>query len=188
MSGALLPVALPVTVGTTEHGFNANVLYDANDSSIATLFGIPNSMSREQLAKAVEARDFNGAWVAGAARADYIAHAMNAFPVLVQAVQAQHQAIDALLARVIQLDPKFMPSESAAWSAVKQGQAALAAAMGEPNPRWGWGSIPGGVLCTSEGAFKLVAEDPANQEGAEAVARYIADAVTLLHHLGGTGL
>lgn len=82
-----LPVALPVTMGSREQGFNVNVLYDAHNDSIGTLFGLPQSTSREELAKAVEARDFNGAWVDGAARADYIVRAINAFPVLVQALQ-----------------------------------------------------------------------------------------------------
>lgn len=47
---------------------------------------------------------------------------------LMAAVRGSHQAIDRLLARVIELDPTFMPSQSDIWSALKANGEALAAA------------------------------------------------------------
>lgn len=49
---------------------------------------------------------------------------------LLAACKSQHKAIDALMARLIELDPTFMPSQSAAWPAVVQGNEAIAKAEG----------------------------------------------------------
>lgn len=49
---------------------------------------------------------------------------------LLSACKSQHRAIDALMARLIELDPTFMPSQSAAWPAVVQGNAAIAKVKG----------------------------------------------------------
>jgi len=49
----------------------------------------------------------------------------SAFRECVEAVRAQHRALDWCLARIAQLDEKFYPSESPAWSAVVQGNDAL---------------------------------------------------------------
>ena len=46
-------------------------------------------------------------------------------PFYAEIIQLQHETIDMLLARIIQLDPEFFPSESAAWPAVVAGKAAL---------------------------------------------------------------
>lgn len=48
---------------------------------------------------------------------------------LLEACKAQHEAIDLLFARLIQLDPNFFPSKSGKpWEATKKGHAAIAAA------------------------------------------------------------
>ena len=54
-----------------------------------------------------------------------------AAPDLLAAVDAQHDAIDWLLARVASLDREFRPSESPAWKAVEQGFRAMQKARGE---------------------------------------------------------
>lgn len=54
-----------------------------------------------------------------------------AAPELLAACKAQHQAIDLLLARLIELDSTFLPSESPAWAAVTSGHAAAAKATGK---------------------------------------------------------
>ena len=51
-----------------------------------------------------------------------------AAPDLLAAVKAQHDALDILLAMLVQLDPKFMPTQSRAWPALLQGNAAIAKA------------------------------------------------------------
>ena len=53
-----------------------------------------------------------------------------AVPELLAACQSQLQAIDALMARLIELDPTFMPSKSEAWAALVQGSEAIAKATG----------------------------------------------------------
>lgn len=54
---------------------------------------------------------------------------------LVEACEAQHKALDWLFAMLIEHNRAFMPSRSAAWPAMVQGNAALAAARGEePTP------------------------------------------------------
>ena len=50
----------------------------------------------------------------------------------VEALKAQHQALDWCLARIAQLDEKFYPSKSPAWKAVVNGQHALALAQETP--------------------------------------------------------
>ena len=47
------------------------------------------------------------------------------------AYKAQHNAIDILLAMLIERDATFMPSESVVWPILLQGNAALAKARGE---------------------------------------------------------
>lgn len=51
---------------------------------------------------------------------------IDAAPYLLEACKAQHQAIDILFAKLIQLDPNFFPSKSGQpWEAVIQGNAAI---------------------------------------------------------------
>lgn len=174
-----VPLALPVTQGAKDGGFNSNALYDATDTSVATLYGLPQSMKLDDLRQAVERGDFNGAWTEGAARADYFVRALNAFPVLLQAVLAAQAAL------AKSAPPAQWESHVKAEQAVT---AALAAAgIGETkDKRWGW-SAEGDKLFTSLGVFQLIAA-PDNQVGAAKAARYIADAVTVIHALGGDGL
>lgn len=48
---------------------------------------------------------------------------------LLEACKAQHEAIDLLFARLIQLDPSFFPSKSGKpWEAMVKGNEAIAAA------------------------------------------------------------
>lgn len=89
------PIALPVTQGSRDNGFNANVLYDVNDTSIATVYGLPQSTTLEELGRAVERREFNGAWVEGAARAAFIVRAVNTHEQLVSALRNLIAASDA---------------------------------------------------------------------------------------------
>lgn len=44
---------------------------------------------------------------------------------LLEAAKAQHQAIDWLMARLIELDSSFMPTKSRIWPALVQGNAAI---------------------------------------------------------------
>lgn len=60
--------------------------------------------------------------------AAFIRVACNSHEQLVDAVRQQHKALDTLMARLIQLDPEFMPTKSGLWSALQAGNAALAAA------------------------------------------------------------
>lgn len=55
---------------------------------------------------------------------------ISAAPDMLAALQAQHTALDLLLAILITRDPKFMPTQSAAWPALVQGNAAIAKATG----------------------------------------------------------
>lgn len=48
-----------------------------------------------------------------------------AAPELFAACEADHKAMDWLLARVAELDPTFMPSKSPVWPAVTQNRAAI---------------------------------------------------------------
>jgi hypothetical protein len=59
-------------------------------------------------------------------------HVLAAAKDLYAAVEAQHQAIDWLLARCARLDHGFLPSKSPAWGAGRQGYAALQKARGLP--------------------------------------------------------
>ncbi len=53
-------------------------------------------------------------------------------PDLLEACKAQHDAIDLLFAKLIQLDPNFFPSKSGQpWAAVQQGNAAIKKTQGE---------------------------------------------------------
>ncbi len=53
-------------------------------------------------------------------------------PDLLEACEAQHKAIDFLLARLAMLDPTFFPSQSGQpWEAVTKGHVAIAKARGE---------------------------------------------------------
>ena len=58
------------------------------------------------------------------------ARLISAAPDLLEACVAQHQAIDILLARLIELAPSFRPSQSAVWPMLLQGNAALLKATG----------------------------------------------------------
>jgi len=53
-----------------------------------------------------------------------------AAPDLLAACQAQHHAIDVLMARLIALDPEFMPTKSTIWPALVAGSDAIAKATG----------------------------------------------------------
>lgn len=54
-----------------------------------------------------------------------------AAPDILAACKAQHEAIDILFARLIQLDPTFFPSKSGLpWEAAASGHAAIAKATG----------------------------------------------------------
>jgi predicted KAP-like P-loop ATPase len=79
------PLALPVKIGTGQHGFNANVLYDANDNSLATLFGIPSNTSVEELRKLASKRP--DLWADGLAKAECIIRAVNSHQKLVDALK-----------------------------------------------------------------------------------------------------
>ncbi|KKL20954.1 hypothetical protein LCGC14_2450300 [marine sediment metagenome] len=53
-------------------------------------------------------------------------------PDLLEACKAQHDAIDLLFAKLIQLDPTFYPSKSGQpWAALQQGNAAIKKTKGE---------------------------------------------------------
>ncbi len=53
-------------------------------------------------------------------------------PDLLEACKAQHDAIDLLFAKLIQLDPNFFPSKSGQpWAALQQGNAAIKKAKGD---------------------------------------------------------
>jgi hypothetical protein len=60
--------------------------------------------------------------------AEFIVRACNSHDQLVAAVKAQHNAIDVLMARLINLDPTFKPTVSDIWPAIVAGSEALAAA------------------------------------------------------------
>lgn len=53
---------------------------------------------------------------------------IGAAPELLQALQGEHGAIDWLMARLIALDPQFMPSQSPVWPHIVAGNAAIAKA------------------------------------------------------------
>lgn len=55
---------------------------------------------------------------------------IKAAPDLLEACKAQHQAIDSLLARIIELDREFRPSQSREWPMLLQGNDAIAKAEG----------------------------------------------------------
>lgn len=57
------------------------------------------------------------------------AHLIAAAPELLEACKAQHRAIDLLMARLIALDPEFMPTKSNIWPAVVLGSEAIARAQ-----------------------------------------------------------
>lgn len=67
-----------------------------------------------------------------------------AAPELLAACKAQHNAIDILMAHLIELDPTFLPSKSRIWPMLLQGNAAIAKAYGQ----------------VAEGSPKGVAPDP----------------------------
>jgi hypothetical protein len=48
-----------------------------------------------------------------------------AAPELLAALQGEHQAIDWLMARLVELDPKFFPSQSPVWAQVVAGKDAI---------------------------------------------------------------
>ncbi|WP_273036788.1 hypothetical protein [Massilia timonae] len=60
--------------------------------------------------------------------AEFIVRACNAHDQLVTAVQGSHAAIDRLMARLIQLDPTFLPSKSDIYPVLRANGEALAAA------------------------------------------------------------
>lgn len=60
--------------------------------------------------------------------AEFIVCACNAHDQLVAAVQGSHAAIDRLMARLIQLDPTFLPSKSDIYPVLRANGEALAAA------------------------------------------------------------
>ncbi len=59
------------------------------------------------------------------ANARLIARAVNCHDALLDACKAQHDAIDTLLAMLIELDDEFMPSKSSVWPKLLQGNAAI---------------------------------------------------------------
>lgn len=63
-----------------------------------------------------------------AANAEFIVKAWNSHDKLVAALRGEHQAIDWLMARLIQLDPSFTPSKSEIWKFIAAGKEALDAA------------------------------------------------------------
>lgn len=93
MHGKSSPIRLPFTQGSVEHGFNANIMYDAVGDSVAQLYGLPQSTTLCELQRSVEAGDFNGAWTVGAARAAFIVKACNLHDELVAALK---DAVDSL--------------------------------------------------------------------------------------------
>jgi hypothetical protein len=52
-------------------------------------------------------------------------------PELLAALKAEHRAADWLLARLIELDPSFRPTQSPVWAAIAEGSAAIAKATGK---------------------------------------------------------
>ena len=65
-------------------------------------------------------------------KAEEIVHRWNSQPDLLEACEAQHQAIDRLFALLIEKDEKFFPSKSGQpWEAIQQGNAAIAIARKE---------------------------------------------------------
>lgn len=53
-----------------------------------------------------------------------------AVPELLEALEGEHQAIDWLMARLIELDPKFLPTKSPVWARLVAGKAAIDKATG----------------------------------------------------------
>lgn len=53
-----------------------------------------------------------------------------AAPELLSALQDEHKALDWLMARLIELDPKFMPTKSPIWPALVAGNAAIGKVTG----------------------------------------------------------
>ncbi len=59
------------------------------------------------------------------------ARCMVAAPEMLAALKAQHEAIDILMAMLIPLDEKFMPTKSRIWPMLLQGKAAIDKAEGK---------------------------------------------------------
>lgn len=185
MTSKLIPLELPVTQGSKDHGFNANVLYDGNGDGIATLIGLPQNTDLTVLARMVERHDCNGMWNEGAARAAYIVKALNSFPLLLLAVQQAGEALASAVPTHAHY-PEPLARHDAAQLAVA---AALAAASGEvpADKRWGWDAAAG-TLLTSAGPVKLEPTVDMSDAEKDTFARHIAACVTLVHQLGGAGL
>jgi len=63
--------------------------------------------------------------------AEFIVKAVNLHDQLLAACKQQHAVIDLLMAKLIELDPTFLPSKSAAWAAVIAGNAVISEAQEE---------------------------------------------------------
>src|ERR1700676_739230 len=61
---------------------------------------------------------------------DANARLIAAAPELLAACRAQHEALDILMAMLIERDPNFFPSKSSVWPALIQGNAAIIKAGG----------------------------------------------------------
>lgn len=184
MSAGVFPIALPVKQGG-ERGFHADLITDANNEHIATVAGIPQHTSVADLGKMVDSNAFSGTFNEGAARAEYVVLALNAMPVMLQALlQAQEALKHAMPTHAHYPEP--VERHERAKRAV---EAALAVAgqAEQGDKRWGWSADDEGKLYTSLGVFKVVPEQKA-QVGGSKVARYITDAVNAIHRLGGAGL
>lgn len=96
---------------------------DANMSMIdngeAIICGLPNPIPNELYDAELKEMRAN-------------ARLISAAPDLYEACEAQHNAIDLLFARLIELDPNFFPSKSGLpWEAVLQGNKAIAKVEGK---------------------------------------------------------
>ena len=97
------------------HIFDGHVIASKNNGTVAFAYG---SMADTR----------------GETNAAFIVKACNAHHDLVEAVKAQHEALDWCFAQLIARSPRddvFYPSESAAWPAMLQANAALKKAAAE---------------------------------------------------------
>lgn len=86
--------------------------------------------SREKLIATVEFPNYVAETPDDFAEAYANARIMRAAPALLRACEAQHKALDILMAMLIQRDAEFMPTKCPAWPAILFGQAAIAKANG----------------------------------------------------------
>jgi hypothetical protein len=103
-------LALPVQIGVGEHGFNANILYDANGESLAMLYGIPQSTTINELRQlSLEHPDM---WSDGLRKADFIMRACNSHDQLVAALEDAEFRIRGNLS-LQKCDEEFIARETA---------------------------------------------------------------------------